>query len=71
MALKIAVQMDPIENIDIKGDSSFAILLEAENRGHKIFYYTPDNMSLDRERLVATGSWLELRDVEGDHLYRK
>ena len=67
MSLKIAVQMDPIESIDIKGDSSFAILLEAQNRGHDIFYYTPDALSLDRERLVALGHRLEVRDREGDH----
>ena len=67
MSLKVAVQMDPVEGIDIKGDSSFAIMLEAQNRGHEIFYYTPDNMSLDRDRLIATGQTLELRDVEGNH----
>ena len=65
--LKIAVQMDPIDSIDIKGDSTFAILLEAQTRGHEIFYYTPDMMSLDRGRLFARGGTLELREREGDH----
>ena len=41
MALKVAFQMDPIDRIDIKGDSTFALLLEAQERGHEIFYYTP------------------------------
>ncbi len=67
MPLKIAVQMDPIEMIDIKGDSTFALLLEAQARGLDIFYYTPDMLSLDRGRLIAHGATLELRDKEGDH----
>ena len=41
MGLKIACQMDPIERVDISGDSTFAMLLEAQARGHEIFYYTP------------------------------
>ena len=45
MALKIACQMDPIDRIDIRGDSTFAILLEAQNRGHEVFYYTPPNLA--------------------------
>ena len=46
MPLRIAVQMDPIDRIDIRGDSTFAILLEAQKRGHDIFYYTPLDLSL-------------------------
>ena len=46
MALKVAFQMDPIERIDIRGDSTFALLLEAQWRGHDVFYYTPNNLSL-------------------------
>ena len=41
MSLKIAVQMDPIQRINIKGDSTFALLLEAQKRGHSLSYYTP------------------------------
>ena len=53
MPLRVACQMDPIERIDIRGDSTFAILLEAERRGHEIFYYTPQNLALDGHDLVA------------------
>jgi len=48
MSLKVAVQMDPIERIDIRGDSTFALLLEAQQRGHAIAYYTPDQLALLR-----------------------
>ncbi len=65
--LKIACQMDPIDRIDIRGDSTFAILLEARQRGHEIFYYTPQNLSLHGNRLLARGSTLEVFDRIGDH----
>ena len=67
MSLKIAVQMDPIETIDIQGDSTFAMLLEAQARGHEIFYYLPHALSLRDGRLYAWGASLRVRDVEGDH----
>ena len=67
MALKIACQMDPIDRIDISGDSTFALLLEAQARGHDIFYYTPDRLSLDGATLKATGASLQVRDAIGDH----
>ncbi len=65
--MKIACQMDPIERIDIAGDSTFAMLLEAEARGHEIFYYTPDRLALDGATLTATGATLRVRDKAGDH----
>ena len=46
MRLKVAVQMDPIERINIRGDSTFALLLEAQRRNHEIAYYTPDRLAL-------------------------
>ncbi len=67
MALKAAVQMDPIGAIEIGGDSTFAILLEAQKRGHDMFYYTPDDLALDGGRLMARGHDLTVKDVEGDH----
>ena len=67
MALKIACQMDPIDRIDIAGDSTFAMLLEAQTRGHDLFYYTPDRLALDRAVLRATGSTIVVRDKVGDH----
>jgi len=52
MILKTAMQMDPIEGIDPFGDSSFALMLEAQNRGHKLSYYTPDTLAL-RDGIVT------------------
>jgi len=67
MSLKVACQMDPIDRIDIRGDSTFALLLEAQARGHELFYYTPQNLSLDRTGLRARGQTLRVKDVAGDH----
>jgi len=67
MSLKVAVQMDPIETIDIKGDSTFAMLLESQKRGHDIFYYLPQALSLRGDEVFARGHDLKLQDVEGDH----
>ena len=67
MALNIAVQMDPIARINVRGDSTFALLLEAQRRGHALAYYTPDQMSLRGEELVAPARPLTLRDDERDH----
>lgn len=64
---KIAVQMDPIERINITGDSTFALLLEAQERGFEIFYYTPDLLSLRGSDVVAVTRNLRVRDVKGDH----
>ena len=67
MALNVAVQMDPIDKINIAGDSTFALLLEARARGHQLLYYTPDKLSLSDGRVVAAAAPLEVRDVKGDH----
>lgn len=67
MPLNVAVQMDPIERINIAGDSTFALLLEAQARGHRLYYYTPDRLSLSGVRVVAQAQPLEVRDVVGDH----
>ena len=67
MPLNIAVQMDPIARINIRGDSTFAMLLEAQKRGHGISYYTPDKLSLRGEDLVASVQALSVRDDVGDH----
>ena len=67
MALKIACQMDPIDRIDIRGDSTFALLLEAQKRGHELFYYTPPHLALDGAHLIARGSTLTVEDRVGDH----
>ena len=67
MALSVAVQMDPIERINIRGDSTFALLLEAQARGHRLSYYTPDRLALLGNRLFATVQPLSVRDKPGDH----
>lgn len=67
MPLNVAVQMDPIEKINIAGDSTFALMLEARARGHRLYYYTPDQLSLSDGRVVARASALEVFDIEGDH----
>ena len=46
MKLNVAVQMDPISRINIRGDLTFALLLEAQKRGHGLYYYTHDKLSL-------------------------
>src|SRR6187431_3201747 len=67
MALKVAVQMDPIARINIRGDSTFALLLEAQKRGHRIAYYTPDRLALRDARVFATVQPLKVRNQPGDH----
>jgi glutathione synthase len=67
MPLTVAVQMDPIDRINIAGDSTFALLLEAQARGHGLLYYTPERMSLDGAKLVANVSPLQVRDTKDDH----
>ena len=67
MPLNVAVQMDPIEKIKIGGDSTFALLLEAQKRGHKLSYFTPDKLSMLDGGIVAGVQQLAVRDKEGDH----
>jgi len=67
MSLNVAVQMDPIRRINIKGDSTFALLLEAQKRGHALGYYTPDRLALLDGRVFATVESLVVRDVEDDY----
>jgi glutathione synthase len=67
MKLNVAVQMDPIARINIRGDSTFALLLEAQKRGHTLSYYTPDKLSLRGKDVVAPVQLLSVRDQEGDH----
>jgi len=67
MSLNVAVQMDPIERINIRGDSTFALLLEAQARGYPVSYYTPDQMALRDGKVSATVRPLTVRDKAGDH----
>jgi len=67
MRLNVAVQMDPIERINIRGDSTFALLLEAQARAYALSYYTPDRMALRDGKVSATVRPLAVRDIAGDH----
>jgi glutathione synthase len=67
MTLTVAVQMDPIERITIKGDSTFALMLEAQRRGHELFYYLPQALALRDGVLTARGSTVTVRDEPGNH----
>ncbi len=67
MPLNVAVQMDPIERINIRGDSTFALLLEAQARAHTLSYYTPDRLALRGNEVFATVRPLTVRDTEGSH----
>jgi glutathione synthase len=67
MPLNIAVQMDPIERINIRGDSTFALLLEAQARKHAISYYTPDRLAQSGAQVFANVRPLSVRDKEGNH----
>src|SRR5882672_4563497 len=67
MALTVAIQMDPVERVDIAGDSTFALGLEAQARGHKLLYYGPRDLTLRERDVVARVRPLGLRNTRGDH----
>ncbi len=67
MALNAAVQMDPIERINIRGDSTFALLLAAQARGHKLSYYTPDRLAMRDGTVHVSARPLTVQDVLGSH----
>ncbi|WP_324260578.1 glutathione synthase [Altererythrobacter sp. H2] len=68
MTLRVAVQMDPIESINIAGDSSFALMLAAQKRGHEVFHYDVGALTLDEnDRLHALAHPVTVRPVAGDH----
>ncbi len=68
MTLKVAVQMDPLESINIAGDSSFALMLSAQARGHELFHYDVGSLTLDADdRLFAELRPVKVQNVQGDH----
>ena len=67
MPLSIAIQMDPIDAVDINADSSFRIAEEAQARGHSLFYYTPDKLAYEEGRVTAKGWPLKVRREAGNH----
>jgi glutathione synthase len=66
-ALKVAVQMDPIETVKIDADSTFALMLEAQKRGHQLWHYEVRHMTLRGQRLTARGNSVTLRRELGNH----
>jgi len=67
MSLKVAVQMDPIEGIDIKGDSTFALMLEAQGRGAELFYYLPKHLSFHDGKVTALARSVTVKEEVGNH----
>lgn len=65
--MKIAIQMDHISTIHIKGDTTFALALEAQKRGHQLYHYTPDKLSMRDGVVSARLEALKVRDEEGNH----
>ena len=67
MSLRVAVQMDPLERINIAGDSTFAILLKAQDLGHELYHYAPEDLSWSEGRLWTMGYPVKVQRVQGDH----
>lgn len=67
MALNVAFQMDHISTLQISGDSTFALMLEAERRGHVLYHYTPDRLALYGKCVMAAIEPVSVRDIFGDH----
>ncbi|WP_435658353.1 glutathione synthase [Brucella pituitosa] len=67
MSLKVAVQMDHISTVNITGDTTFALSLEAQKRGHELYHYTPDRLSMRDGVVSARVEKMEARDIKGDH----
>lgn len=68
MPLNVAFQMDPIQSVDIDADSTFRIAIEAQERGHRLFYYSPEHLAYQNGRVTARGHEMTLRRVRGDHV---
>ncbi|HEY1927295.1 MAG TPA: glutathione synthase [Caulobacteraceae bacterium] len=67
MPLNVAVQMDPVERINIETDTTFLLMMEAQSRGHSLWVYGPERLAMEDGRVFARGRPLTLRDVKGDH----
>ena len=67
MALTVAFQMDHVSKLVIRGDSTFALMLEAERRGHTLYHYTPDRLAMRNGTVEARVEPVSVREVEGDH----
>src|ERR671920_381085 len=67
MPLRVAVQMDPLESINISGDSTFALMLGAQTRGHGLYHYLADDLTYQDGRLYAGAHEVSVQPVPGDH----
>jgi glutathione synthase len=67
MSLTVAIQMDPIDRVDISGDSTFALALEAQKRGHGLWYYLPKTLAQRGDRISARAQLLTVRNEKGNH----
>src|SRR5436305_2016893 len=67
MSLTVAVQMDPLEGISLEGDSSFALMLAAQGRGHRLYHYAPEALSWQGGRLWTQAHPVRVQRVAGDH----
>lgn len=67
MSLRVAVQMDPMESINIKGDSSFALMLSAQKRGHSLYHYDVADLTYQAGRVTTIARPVTVQRVEGDH----
>ena len=67
MSLRVAVQMDPLESINISGDSTFALMMSAQARGHKLYHYLADALTYQDERLYAGAHPVTVNGVQGNH----
>jgi glutathione synthase len=67
MPLTVAVQMDPLDSINIAGDSSFALMLAAQARGHRLFHYAAEDLNYQAGRVWARAHPVTVQRVEGDH----
>src|SRR5438045_4936751 len=70
MSLRVAVQMDPLETINISGDSTFAIMLKAQELGHKLYHYLAEDLTFSEGRLYAGAHEVSIQAVAGDHFRR-
>ena len=66
--MKIAFQMDPIEDVDINADSTFRLAEEAQNRGHDLYVYTPNDLTFNRGKIIAKVRSISLKRKIGDHV---
>ncbi|MGH7022081.1 MAG: glutathione synthase [Caulobacteraceae bacterium] len=67
MPLEVAVQMNPVERVNIETDTTFMLMLEAQTRGHGLWVYAPERLALEDGKVLAAGRAVNLRAVKGDH----